>query len=119
MLSYSEKDNGNFQIDSFEFSALCLLGKDEDKFGNKGEDNVEPCFPLASVTIDKFTVNNKFKEQFDQLLFALNPSYNISSYFISKDKAEKLVQKVIDDGINQSMEINVKSFQKKITETFK
>jgi len=91
--SYSEKDNGNFQIDSFEFSALCLLGKDEDEFGNKGEDNVEPCFPSASVTIDKFTVNNKFKEQFDQLLFALNPSYNISSYFISKDKAEQLVQK--------------------------
>lgn len=72
--SYSEKTNGNIQIDSFEYSALCLLGKDIDEFGNKGQDNVEPCFPSASVTIDKFTVTDQFKEQFNQLIFAVNSS---------------------------------------------
>lgn len=91
--SYSEKDNGNFQIDKFEFSALCLLGKDVDENGNKGLDNVEPCFESASVIVDKYTVNNKFKEQFSQLLFALNPSFKISSYFIAQDQAEQLVQR--------------------------
>jgi len=91
--SYSEKENGNFQIDKFEFSALCLLGKDKDEFGNIGDQNVEPCFESSSVTINKFTVNSEFKEKFNQLLFALNPSFKISSYFISHEQADKLVQK--------------------------
>lgn len=91
--NYSEKTSGNIQINSFEYSALCLLGLDIDENGNKGEDNVDPCFESASVVVDKFTVNNKFKEQFNQLLFALNNNIKIDSYFISKDKAEQLVQK--------------------------
>jgi hypothetical protein len=91
--SYSEKENGNIQIDSFEYSALCLLGLDKDEDGNSGNDNVEPCFESASVVVDKFTINNKFKEQLDQLLFALNNNIKIDSYFIQKDKAEQLVNK--------------------------
>ena len=91
--SYSEKGNGNIQIDSFEYSALCLLGLDIDENGNKGIDNVEPCFESASVMVDKFTVNNNFREQFNQLLFALNKSFKIDSYFIPQDKAEKIVEK--------------------------
>lgn len=70
--SYSKKQNNNIQIDSFEFSALCLLGKDIDEYGKTGEDNVEPCFESASIIVDKFADNSKFKEQFNQLLFALN-----------------------------------------------
>lgn len=70
--SYSTKTNKNIQIDSFEYSALCLLGKDVDEFGKTGEDNVEPCFESASIIVDKFADNSKFKEQFNQLLFALN-----------------------------------------------
>ena len=81
--SYSEKDNGNFQINGFEFSALCLLGKDIDENGNKGVDNVEPCFPSASVIVDKFSMSDNFKEQFDDLLFEFNnqskESTNINS----------------------------------------
>lgn len=72
--SYSSKDNGNIQIDNFEYSALCLLGRDIDENGNKGENNVEPCFESASVIIDKYSVNNQFKEQFNQLLKAVNSS---------------------------------------------
>lgn len=93
VISYSEKDNGNIQIGSFEYSALCLLGLEKDDDGNKGNDNVEPCFESASVVVDKFTVNNKFKEQLNQLLFALNNNIKISSYFIQRDKAEQLVDK--------------------------
>ncbi|MDD4778998.1 MAG: hypothetical protein PHT02_00145 [Tissierellia bacterium] len=91
--SYSEKVNGNIQIDSFEYSALCLLGLDIDENGQKGEDNVEPCFESASVVIDKFTVNDNFKEQFNQLLFALNKNFKIDSYFISENEAEQIVEK--------------------------
>lgn len=91
--SYSEKENGNIQIDSFEYSALCLLGFEKDENGNTGIGNVEPCFESASVVVDKFTVNNKFKEQLNQLLFALNNNIKISSYFIQRDKAEQLVNK--------------------------
>lgn len=72
--SYSSKTNGNIQIDSFEYSALCLLGKDIDEYGNKGEENIEPCFESASITIDKFSVNEQFQEQFNQLIQAVNSS---------------------------------------------
>ena len=77
--SYSEKENGNIKINSFEYSALCLLGLDIDENGNKGEDNVEPCFEGASVVVDKFTINNKFKEQFTEMIKELNFQKNQSS----------------------------------------
>lgn len=94
---FSKKENGNIQIDSFEYSALCLLGKEIDEFGNKGDNNVEPCFESASVIIDKFTVNDKFKEQFNQLLFAMNnvsPKGGETNQMSSKKEDEKLDEKL-------------------------
>jgi hypothetical protein len=70
--SYKEKENGNIEIDGFEFSALCLLGRDIDENGVKGEENVEPCFESASVTVNQFKADDEFKKQFDELVFALN-----------------------------------------------
>lgn len=68
---YVEKDNGYIQIDNFEYSALCLLGKEVDEYGNKGENDVEPCFPSASVVVDKYALSSdKFKNEFKEFLFA-------------------------------------------------
>ncbi len=78
---YIEKDQG-IQITKFEFSALCLLGRDIDADGNKGEDNVEPCFESASIVVDKFKMNDRFKEEFNKLVFELNSQLQ----FIAKDK---------------------------------
>ena len=78
---YIEKDHG-IQITKFEFSALCLLGRDIDADGNKGKDNVEPCFESASIVVDKFKMNDRFKEEFNKLVFELNSQLQ----FIAKDK---------------------------------
>jgi len=69
---FTIKENGNFQINSFEYSALCLLGKDIDENGEVGVDNVEPCFEQASVIINKYNFNEQFKSQFNNLLFEFN-----------------------------------------------
>ena len=69
---FSIKENGNFQINSFEYSALCLLGRDIDENGLTGSDNVEPCFEQASVVVNKYNFNEQFKNQFNNLLFEFN-----------------------------------------------
>lgn len=101
--SYCKKQNNNIQIDSFEFSALCLLGRDIDEYGKTGDDNVEPCFESASIIVDKFADNSKFKEQFNQLLFALNnkEESNISPEGgeiekMSKDKEDQIVNEKLE-----------------------
>jgi hypothetical protein len=71
VFDYSEKYNSNIQVDKFEYSALCLLGKEVDEYGKKGEDNVEPCFPNASIVVDKYALSSdEFKNKFKQFLFA-------------------------------------------------
>jgi len=69
---FSIKDSGNFQINSFEYSALCLLGKDVNENGEIGENNVDPCFEQASVVVNKYNFNEQFKSQFNNLLFEFN-----------------------------------------------
>jgi len=89
--SYSEKDTGNVQIDSFEYSALCLLGLDVDENGNTGSNNVEPCFESASIIVDKFTANNKFKEQLSQLVFALKDDVKTDKNFSIQNQSSNEV----------------------------
>lgn len=51
-----------FDIDEFQFSALCLLGRDRD--GDvKGENDVEPCFEDADVSIGNFGLSKEFKAE--------------------------------------------------------
>jgi len=69
---FSIKESGNFQINSFEYSALCLLGKDINENGEIGENNVDPCFEQASVVVNKYNFNEQFKSQFNNLLFEFN-----------------------------------------------
>lgn len=60
-----------FEIKDFYYSALCLLGKDEDEDGVKGDNDVEPCFEDADVTIGEFSMSDKFKKD----LFAIRTAF--------------------------------------------
>jgi len=134
---FSIKENGNFQINSFEYSALCLLGKDIDENGEVGADNVEPCFEQASVIINKYNFNEQFKSQFNNLLFAFN---NQISELINKplkggdtktmkneggstklDEKSELLQKynLTSDMLNfNTEELSIEQLEEKIKEHF-
>ncbi len=71
VVDFEEKDNGYFKINKFEYSALCLLGRDRDEDGDKGDNEVEPCFESASVVVNKFNMNDEFKKVYQELKFAL------------------------------------------------
>lgn len=61
-----------FGIDEFEYSALCLLGRDNDN----PENTVEPCFENAEVTISQFALNeDEFKSNFTQMMQELKNAY--------------------------------------------
>jgi len=75
-------ENGYFKINKFEYSALCLLGRDVDESGNKGSDNVEPCFESSSVVVDKFNMNDDFKLRYNELLSEMK------TQFIKKENIE-------------------------------
>jgi len=76
---------GLLVIKEFEYSALCILGKDVDEFGNKGEDNVEPCFESASIIAK---TNDDFKFSFDELKSALIKTDDVVEAVEGKDVAE-------------------------------
>lgn len=95
VLDYTEEDNGYLQINKFQYSALCLLGRDKDEKGNSGDDNVEPCFESASVVVDKFSIkNDKFKEQYTTLLT------NMKQQFASSDNKDEY--KITIDNLKKS-----------------
>ena len=134
---FTIKENGNFQINSFEYSALCLLGKDIDENGEVGADNVEPCFEQASVIINKYNFNEQFKSQFNNLLFEFN---NQISELINKplkggdtktmkneggstklDEKSELLQKynLTSDMLNfNTEELSIEQLEEKIKEHF-
>jgi hypothetical protein len=58
------EDNNYMNITDFTFSALCLLGRDE----NDPEYNSEPCFPSARVTPLQYSLNDNFKKEFSLMM---------------------------------------------------
>ena len=134
---FSIKENGNFQINSFEYSALCLLGRDIDENGLTGSDNVEPCFEQASVVINKYNFNEQFKTQFNNLLFEFNnqiselinnPSkggekeeMNNKGGSIKLDEKNELLKKhnLTSDSLNFNIEeFTIEQLEEKIKEHF-
>ena len=85
VVDFDVKDDKSFEIKKFEYSALCLLGRDVDSDGNYGKDNVEPCFESASVVVDKFSVTDEFKTRYNELKFAL-------------EESNKTTEDVVEDG---------------------
>jgi hypothetical protein len=67
---YVVKDNGVYQIKEFEYSALCLLGREVDEDGKFGENNVEPCFESSSII-----VSDQFKSQFNLMVDEMKKTF--------------------------------------------
>jgi len=63
-----ESDKKYTDITDFEFSALCLLGRDLEN----PEYHTEPCFPSARVEPFEFSLGNEFKQEFASMLNELN-----------------------------------------------
>jgi len=134
---FSIKENGNFQINSFEYSALCLLGRDVDENGLVGSDNVEPCFEQASVVVNKYNFNEQFKTQFNNLLFEFNnqiselinnplkggdkEEMNNKGGSIKLDERNELLKKydLTSDSLNFNIEeFSIEQLEEKIKEHF-
>lgn len=77
--SWNEKDSNYLDITDFEFSALCLLGTDEE---DKSK-HIEPCFEDAQVSITEFSLNDDFKSNFSLMMEELKKAYS------QEDKIEK------------------------------
>jgi len=66
------EDYKYYEINEFEYSALCLLGRDNDN----PENSVEPCFENAEVTIAQFGLDkDEFKSNFTQMMQELKAAY--------------------------------------------
>lgn len=66
-----DEDWDYFDINDFYYSALCLLGKDENADGSRGENDVEPCFQDADITVGQFSMSDKFTKD----LFAIRSAF--------------------------------------------
>lgn len=65
-------DDGYFKIEEFQFSALCLLGTDDEDASN----DVEPCFEQSEVTISQFALKkDEFKSNFSLMMDELKSAY--------------------------------------------
>lgn len=65
------EDTGYFKINDFYYSALCLLGRDEEN----PENNIEPCFEQSEVVISQFNLDkDKFKSEFNLMVQELKQS---------------------------------------------
>lgn len=64
-----DEDPNYRHITEFTFSALCMLGKDDDVMSEK---HTEPCFPASRIEPCKFALDNEFTELMEQLKFELS-----------------------------------------------
>ena len=69
--SETEKTEAGLNIKKFQFSALCLLGKSDDR-----TKNVVPCFKSAKVEPYKFSETGKWIELFSEFKEQLAKSYS-------------------------------------------
>lgn len=84
-----ESDNEYLDIKSFEFSALCMLGKsDDEKF------NSEPCFPSASIKSLDFS-SKEFNLEFEKLKEELKSLFDNNGKF--KKSKEEGGGKIMDE----------------------
>ncbi len=106
-ISGSFTEDGYYKIDEFEFSALCLLGTND----NDPAEDVEPCFENAQVTISEFALNkDEFKSNFTLMMEELKAAYaelntrkeedNLEDFTnIDVPKVEKIIFELSHDDI--------------------
>lgn len=84
---YSDEDDYYYNINDFYYFGLCLLGREINEDGSKGEKNVEPCFEDSEITINKFSLTDKLEKD----LFAMKSVFEGGeSLGKNKDFAEEL-----------------------------
>lgn len=66
----TSKEDGYINIDKFQYSALCLLGKSDDR-----SKNVEPCFESARVEPYDFSLSEEWTKLFGEFKEELAKSY--------------------------------------------
>lgn len=108
--SETKKTKEGLEVNKFQFSALCLLGKSDD-----ATKNVVPCFKSARVEPYKFSETGKWIELFSEFKEQLAKSYSVKD--IEEGGKEKLntetIKKILlEFGLAEDLEL---SFE--VTET--
>ena len=76
-----QEDSYYYKINDFYYYGLCILGRDIDEDGNKGSNNVEPCFEQSDISINTFILTDKLEKD----LFAMKSVFE-GGESLSKDK---------------------------------
>lgn len=101
-----------FNISDYYYSALCLLGKDENDTAN----DVEPCFEGAEVTVNNFNYNEKFSKVIDEMKSAFKGGENVGE---KKTKKLEDTKKPEIEETNMSNEEAKAEERKEVEETEK
>lgn len=110
-----EEDSSYFNITEFYYSALCLLGKDSEDSSK----NVEPCFEDADVSVENFTVDERFSLKMSELKEAFEGGASVKKEEkIVKEKPVKKVKKKKDEKVGVD-EVDYKMEFAVITEKYK
>ena len=80
-----------FNVNDFYYSALCLLGRETDENGNKGDADVEPCFENSEIITKSFSMTEKFKKD----LFAIRSAFEGGESVTVEEKLEDFTDEVV------------------------
>lgn len=91
--NYNDK-TGYFDINSFYYSALCLLGRDEENL----ENNVEPCFEDSQVVAYQFNLDkDEFKSEFSLMMAELKQSLFEGGEGVEDNKFEEEMVEIVEE----------------------
>ena len=91
-----EEDPRYLEVLDFEYSALCLLGKADDK---NSKEHTEPCFPMASVIPYEYNLKS---ESFTDMMGQLK--YELASCFIQENSKEGGDKQGMPNEVNESVQ---------------
>ena len=80
-----------FNVNDFYYSALCLLGREIDGNGNKGDADVEPCFENSEIITKSFSMTEKFKKD----LFAIRSAFEGGENVTVEEKLEDFTDEIV------------------------
>lgn len=77
-----------FNINDFYYSALCLLGRDEDDLSK----NVEPCFEDSEIVVSDFS----FNEDFSAKVFELKKAFEGGENVTVEEKIDETTEEIVE-----------------------
>ena len=107
-------NTGLYDVDSFYYSALCLLGRDEEN----SENNIEPCFEDSQIVAYQFNLNKEeFKFEFKLMMDELKSYFKGGESVEEKKFEEEEIVKTIDEAIEETTEEFVEETTEEVEET--